>query len=463
MKRRKFIRNSSLVSLGFMGLKAYANSVEMLEGSGTLSGSSFGAGYGSLKKDPEGILKLPQGFSYKIISKRGEQMSDGLLVPGRGDGMGTFEGANKDQTIIIRNHENSPMDWPNGAFDDKGSLLPKIPQDKFYDFGHSTTPCLGGTTTMIYNHKTQEVEKQWLSLAGTMRNCAGGVAPWGSWITCEENTMTVNHIVEKDHGFNFEVPATFDIKLHEPVPIKAMGRFNHEAVCVDPRTGIVYQTEDRPDSLIYRYIPDTPGKLHEGGKLQILSIIHKTIQDTRNWPNTGASTIVEGRKYHVKWLDIDDVESPEDNLRYRGRDMGGAVFARGEGMWFGNNEIYFACTNGGDKVQGQIFRYTPSPYEGKEDEVTNPGTLELFLEPNNSYILENCDNLTIGANGHLVICEDTKSPRIVGVTPSGKTYKIAENIGYESEFAGAVFSPDGSTLFVNIQVPGITVAITGPW
>ena len=33
----------------------------------------------------------------------------------------------------------------------------------------------------------------------------------------------------------------------------------------------------------------------------------------------------------------------------------------------------------------------------------------------------------------------------------------------DSELAGACFSPDGTTLFVNIQRPGMTVAITGPW
>ena len=40
-------------------------------------------------------------------------------------------------------------------------------------------------------------------------------------------------------------------------------------------------------------------------------------------------------------------------------------------------------------------------------------------------------------------------------------YKLAKTT--LGELAGAVFSPDGSTLFVNIQTPGVTVAITGPW
>ena len=72
--------------------------------------------------------------------------------------------------------------------------------------------------------------------------------------------------------------------------------------------------------------------------------------------------------------------------------------------------------------------------------------------------MESCDNLTIAKHGDLVICEDKATPRIVGVTPKGGVYHIAKNVGYQSEFAGATFSPDGKTLFVNIQGPGLTLA-----
>jgi len=459
MQRRNFIKKSSLVSFGFLGLKSYAEAFDINESSEEM----FACGYGRLKKDPNGILKLPKGFSYKIISRKGDQMSDGLLVPGLGDGMGTFSGPSKDHTIIIRNHEISPKDVRNGAFGQEMSSLDKVPKEKFFDYGSGIAPCLGGTTTVVYNHRTQEVEKEWLSLAGTVRNCAGGTTPWGSWITCEESVLKADKVIEQDHGYNFEVPASNDIKLYDPVPIKAMGRFNHEAVCVDPRTGIVYQTEDRHDGLIYRYIPQVPGDLHKGGRLQVLAIQDSPSFDTRNWTTTGAKYMKKGKPFQVHWIDIDDVESPNDDLRVRGFKNGAAVFARGEGIWFGENELYFACTNGGREAIGQIFRYTPSSYEGQSNETSAPGTLELLLEPNNSHIVESCDNLTIGANGDLVICEDKNNPRIIGVTPEGKTFKIAENIGFESEFAGGVFSPDGQTLFVNIQKPGLTFAITGPW
>jgi secreted PhoX family phosphatase len=341
--------------------------------------------------------------------------------------------------------------------------LKKIKKEKFFDFGFGEKPHLGGTTTTVFNETKQSVESVFLSLVGTSRNCAGGTTPWGSWISCEEDFIKKGDKNEKGHGYNFEVPATENIKIKYPLPLRAMGRFNHEAVCVDPKTGIVYQTEDRHEGLIYRFIPKVKGKLHEGGKLQALVFVWKNSMDTRNWQEP--DTLKAGTKYAVKWIDLSGTDSEEDDLRLRGFDAGAACFARGEGMWYGNGELYFACTNGGAKKLGQIFRYIPSQYEGteREKEQAHCPRIELFVEPNNSEMLKYADNLTVAPWSDLVFCEDNKNPRIMGITPEGKFYPIAENIGYPSEFAGVCFSPSGKTLFVNIQEAGLTLAISGPW
>jgi secreted PhoX family phosphatase len=272
-------------------------------------------------------------------------------------------------------------------------------------------------------------------------------------VTCEETLQRADRFHEKDHGYNFEVPASAQIQRAKPLPLKQMGRFNHEAVAVDPATGIVYQTEDTDDSLIYRYLPKQAGMLASGGQLQALVVIDRPSLDTRNWKEEQGLQVRVGDRLATRWIDIDNVESPKDDLRYQGFAKGAARFARGEGMWYGNDAIYFACTSGGAAKKGQVWRYEP-----------NPGTLELFIEPDNAEIVENCDNLTVAPWGDVLLCEDgLEDQYVVGVTPAGELYKLGHNAFNTSEFAGAVFSPDGGELYVNIQNPGITLAIRGPW
>ncbi|WP_316818625.1 alkaline phosphatase PhoX [Pedobacter nyackensis] len=457
--RRSFIKNASLVSLGFVGLNHYAINAA----TGLFDTADLSIGFGPLSHQNGDTLSLPKGFSSRIISRKGQLMNDGLLVPGMYDGMGSFS-TGSGKTILIRNHENSPGADLLGPFGEKNGLIHKINKSKIYDFGHGKDTCVGGTTTVVYNEKTQKVESQYLSLIGTVRNCAGGITPWQSWITCEESSLKISDGLEKDHGFTFEVPATEKIGITDPHPIKAMGRFTHEAVAVQPKTGIVYQTEDEGDSLFYRYLPNTYGKLHNGGKLQCLVIKEWKSADTRNYANLTTNHFPEKKSFEVEWMDLAHVEAPDSDLRLRGFKLGAARFSRGEGIWYGKNELFFACTDGGKNRKGQIFKYTPSKFEGTPEEKKAPGVIELFLEPNNVETFQNCDNLTIAPWGDVVICEDKKDPRVIGITPEGKTYVIAKNVGFpNSEFAGPVFSPSGNTLFINIQTPGVTLAINGPW
>ncbi len=296
-------------------------------------------------------------------------------------------------------------------------------------------------------------------MAGTNRNCAGGITPWNTWITCEEDVTPKMNDNETEHGYNFEIPAQ-SIKLTTPVALKAMGRFNHEAVSVNPKSGFVYQTEDAGDGLIYRFIPKTKGKLQNGGTLQALKIKDQPGFDTRNWEE---KTMSIGDSLEVEWITLDDVEAPENDLRLRGRAKGAAVFARGEGMWYGKNEIYFACTNGGIKNLGQVFKYIPSSKEGSSAESGAPGKLLLFAESDNMETLKNCDNLTVAPWGDVILCEDHPDAYLRGITPEGKGYTIARNIFSDSELAGICFSPSGKHMFVNIQNQGLTLAISGPW
>jgi secreted PhoX family phosphatase len=412
--------------------------------------------YGVLRSKPannsgEMLLALPEGFQYAVFGKTGEKMSDGNQTPRAHDGMAAFNV--NGELRLIRNHEiNNQVGKMGVAIGNPG---------KSYD-----PMAGGGTTTLVIDPETRELKRHFISLSGTLHNCAGGPTPWGSWISCEETLLGTEKFKDqqgndrggftKNHGYCFEVfAANNDLKKAEP--LKAMGRFVHEAIAVDPQTGIVYETEDRGSAGFYRFIPKTKGKLGKGGRLQMLAIKDSPKFDTRAGQKAG-------RKLDVVWVDIDDPDpanaaAEESSVYGQGLAKGGATFARLEGCWYGNGGIFFTATSGGDKRRGQVWQYTPLS--------NNDGVLMLLFESPDAQVLDGPDNLCVSPRGGLVICEDGGNEQFVrGLTPEGRIFDFARNIvpGFEMrEFAGATFSPDGRTLFLNIQTPGLTFAVWGPW
>jgi len=442
--------SGTTAALGFLGLQKYLYA----ETPGRVIEP-----YGPLLPDPEKLLDLPKGFRYQIISKAGTKMSDGFKVPGAPDGMACFEGR-EGTLVLVRNHELGIEKQALSPFE-PGKYPKELDKKMSYDAGlGSQPPYVGGTTNIVYDPKSGDVLREFLSLTGTDRNCAGGATPWGSWITCEES-FDLTSKRGRDHGYCFEVKASDDGKLQKAVPLKKLGRFRHEAVAVDPETGYIYLTEDINDGLLYRFIPDTPQVLTEG-RLQALVVKKKKAMDTRNYPSS-KDEIKEGENFEVEWVDLKNVEARRDDLRIRGHRAGAAKFARGEGIQYSNGALFICCTDGGAERQGQIYKLTPSR------DAEKPDILELFLEPQSNDLLTNGDNICAAPWGDLVLCEDLiqehkeKTPHVRGVTPEGKIYNIARNARDSTEFAGSCFSPDGKILFVNMQSSGLTLAITGPW
>jgi secreted PhoX family phosphatase len=425
----------------------------------------------TLLEDPNKIIDLQEGFSYTVVSRVGDKMNDGLAVPGAHDGMAAFAGLD-GRIILVTNHELSAGSDDAGPYENSARHLPETTKSRFYDVGGGISPGLGGTTTTAYNPATRRTESQFLSLGGTDINCAGGATPWGSWLSCEESFGQPGDgwsnrdkpvFRDQPHGYVFEVPAAAT-ELVPAVPLKDMGRFEHEAAAVHAATSIVYLTEDQWNSLFYRFLPNAPGRLHKGGRLQALAIVDKPALKTHNWD---ARDVAVDDAMSAQWIDLDGVDSDENDLRKRGAASGAALFARGEGMTLADGRLIFVCTIGGPDRLGQIFEYSPSPYEGSDRESEYPGQLKLIVEANPNSLAKNCDNLTMAPWGDLIACEDTEESTdhcaMVGIRPDGSQYMLANNAYSMSEFAGACFSPDGRTLFVNIQYPGMTVAITGPW
>jgi len=407
------------------------------------------------------LLKLPDGFRYWSHSWTGDIMSDGVPCPNLHDGMAvvnTFRSRDDDddkdderrgrrrgseKLVLVRNHEGGvgPVyvdDRPDITYAPEG-----VPTGN------------GGTTNLVFDPKRGRWLDSWSSLAGTVRNCAGGVTPWGSWLTNEETDAN-------GHGWNFDVGP----ERGDTTPIVAMGRFSHEAAMVDPKTWFVYQTEDATPSGFYRYIPHRRGRLEKGGRLYMMAI--------RNRPNFDLGGHVPiGSIFDVKWVRIEDPAAATVSTVQQGIAKGGATFRRLEGAWWGDRTGFFLSTNGGSAGEGQVFEYDP-----REE------TLKVIYDAPNATELDNPDNMTVTPRGGLLLCEDaagnqfTEGERLVGLTLHGETFTFAMNnivlaLDYnarvragdyrQNEWAGACYSPDGRWLFVNIQTPGVTFAIAGPW
>lgn len=410
-----------------------------LNGSARAATTVDSAPYGPLLPDPLGFLDLPRGFSYRVISRFGDRMDDGGTVPDAADGMGCFS-LPDGRIALVRNHELR-------AKHDSGGTI-----DSGYDRRLDGTVLPGGTTTIILDADTLKLQQQFRSLAGTIRNCAGGVTPWGTWLSCEEDMTRAKNGVERDHGWVFEVPANAK-GLVDAAPLKAMGRFNHEAAAVDPRTGTVYMTEDRANGLLYRFLPNVLGRLAEGGRLQAMAL--QDVPDSRNW---NQSSLAVDEWQAVRWIDLDGVDAPLDDLRLRGAAAGATLFARGEGIHMGRDELYFCCSSGGAARVGQVFRLDLQAAKAER--------VQLFFESTSADQFNFGDNLTVAPNGHLIVCEDQYTDvvdnHLRGITPDGDAYPFAR-LRSQTELAGACFSPDGKTLFVNVFSPTATLAITGAW
>lgn len=447
LDRRRLLRaGATLTAAGLLGpMSALAGNVaEASPGPGrgrrgTALLARDNGGYGPLVEARGGDLLLPRDFTYVRFGEAGSMMSDGVATPASHDGMGAFPGPD-GLVRLIRNHEQDPGQPTN---------------DRHYDRSGA-----GGTTTVDFDPEAGEQVRSFASLSGTIRNCAGGRTPWGSWLSCEETTAGAGPSevdgfpLAEPHGYVFEVPADAEEAV-APVPLVAMGRFQHEAVAVDAASGVVYETEDRDPSGFYRFVPDVPGQLVEGGRLEMLRVRGRAGYDARRRQRIGL-------RLPVDWVPIDDPDPAArdtdvgDRIYRQGLEQGGATFARGEGAWAGDGVTFFVCTSGGDAGTGQLWEYTPRDLDG--------GFLRLVFESPGRDVLDSPDNCTVSPAGSVLLCEDPETDAFIrGVTPRGELFSLLMNNRSDSELAGATFSPDGRWLFFNMQADGITFGVTGPW
>jgi secreted PhoX family phosphatase len=453
--RRRFTQGS--IALG--GGLALAGPISALQAHAAEGRVRRSPGYGEPQPTPEedtgvAYIALPPGFKYRVISRQNDPMDDGNPTPGIFDGMAAYRGRN-GTTILIRNHENRSR---------PGEIECKVPAGMRYD----QDPNVRGGNTKLVVSKSRRVVESFAVLGGTHTNCAGGLTPWNSWITCEEifnyGSVESNMVPGSGvpHGFSFEIPADADGPV-DPVPMLSAGRFSHEAVAwLD---GALYETEDRGDAAFYRFVPGRrpreAGDLASfGGTLQAL-----VVSGRRNFD---ANTADPGDTYPVEWVTIEEPNPPQDTVRQEAQSKGAAIFDRTEGAWTADGRVYFDCTTGGEAQLGQLWEYRPRGRDG--------GELKLIYESTRVDDLENPDNVVVvPGTGDVWLQEDSDGEQFVrGVTRRGEIYDFARTVLNNTEFCGGTFSPDGKTFFLNQQgergapSPGpaleaLTYAIWGPF
>ncbi|MGH8632048.1 MAG: alkaline phosphatase PhoX [Burkholderiales bacterium] len=472
MDRRSFLKRASataggIVTASTLSLLAAHGARAQGHHRGINPSARITRGYGPLSpaadQNGDEILALPAGFKYVTFSKTGSLLLDGSgSVPRNHDGMTCLPHPAQPRWVrLIRNHENR-----------------NAPGDMTLAVPHAGTPYDprggGGTITIDFDLETMQPVAEFVSICGTTVNCAGGLAYRDAgWITCEETIAGPNNGFAQKHGYSFLVPVTAN-SATQPIALKGLGRFAHEAAVADARSGTVYQTEDSGNnSGLYRFVPSDPDDLTQG-VLQMLAVSANPLFE--GWRSQAV-----GRALMCQWVEITnpdpDLESGARSCFRQGRDQGGAAFNRLEGIFRGEGgSIYFVSTSGGEARYGQLWQYRAIGPE--------KGLLTLVFESPNAGVLDSPDNLCVTPSGAILFCEDDASDpdddthplapgttnvnRLIGLSGDGMPFEFAVNRLNDAEFAGSCFSPDGNVLFVNIfggsaANSGMTCAITGPW
>jgi secreted PhoX family phosphatase len=409
------------------------------------------AGYGPLVDDPAGRLALPEGFSYAVVSEAGvTTLETGEPTPRNHDGTGAFAVAGGG-TVLVLNHEIREGAGTNLAVPHLDGLV--------YDAGAA-----GGCTIVTTDAAGRRVAER-VGIAGTSTNCAGGVTPWGTWLTCEETEARAGERgYERDHGYVFEVDPFDRAALRDPRPVKALGRYSHEALAVDPATGDVYLTEDAsgPNGLVYRWVPPAgvrPGRgvLRGLGDTDgVLAAMRCTDEAGKHVDDLSRATS-PGTTYSVEWVEVPDRDARERSVRKQLDDGRVTRAHKLEGAWWapgpnGTGGAYIVSSFSSSH-RGQVWFHDPR---------RSTFTLRLLFtgEDDGS---DGPDNISVSPHGGVIIAEDGNGTNhLVGAAEDGTTFRVARS-ARGSEFTGPVFSADGRVLFANVQVPGTMFAITGPW
>lgn len=341
--------------------------------------------------DENGLL-LPEGFRSRVVARSGEK------------------------PVADASYAWHPA--PDG-----GAVFPARDGGWIYVSNSEVAGRLGGAGALRFARDGRLVDAYPI-LSGTTLNCAGGPTPWGTWLSCEEH----------GGGRVWECDPT---GARPAVVRPALGVFVHEAVCVDPRGGRLYLTEDTPDGCWYRY---TPRRSRTRGPL-----------DLDDGVLEAAVVAADGG---VTWTPVPD---PLATTRATRHQVDATRFNGGEGTWCMRGCVYFTT-----KGDNRVWEYA-----------LDSQRLRVLYERATSPtpVLSGVDNATGAPNGDLLVAEDAGDMQLVAVAPDGRAAPLVQVLGHSrSEIAGPAFDPSGTRLYFSSQrgaegtgARGVTYEVSGPF
>lgn len=386
------------------------------------------------------VLIMPTEQRFQMLFKEGSAYGDGSgAVPGTHDFTGYIPSAGIDASKIGHlsvNHENNP----GGV-----SIL---------DLNLNTNP----SNPLWIASNSKKVDFYNTNLVTTIRNCSGGVTPWRTIVTAEENTTAgdANGDGYQDVGWLVEInPNTASVLDYDNNGVKdklfALGRMNHENIVVSDNGTVAYYGEDGGTHCVYKFVPTVANNL-SAGNVYVLKLDTALSDDE---PTTATAT----------WIQVPNTtQADRNNLASNAGALGGTNFNGVEDCEIGPDGLVYFASKGKDRV----YRFkdngtTISNFETFVGAMTYP--IQTSTGTVNEPWSDGNDNLAFDDKGNLWVVQDGGRNYIWVVRPNHRQTDpqilLHSSAPAGSEPTGLTFTPDFKYGFFSVQHPsGSNVAQT---